>query len=270
MEHFFSYNENIGSKAYHRMKTNDNVSRFRNTIESRLSDLLSDEHIMEQAVLGYQNIENENDREEAYNKALASMYKYYGYQVYISYRLGSVIINRHAYTFDDVLEAKMTNHVYDDVVDGDGSGDDVVLSNLDVTPHGVKKEEKPEPVEKKHFAFNESAPDKKVVKMCDAMNVIVKTRTNNEIITIIDHPYNVKTQDYVIKQNDCYHVTGGLRRAARSGMPEDIPDLNKNEDVLKQSAAMEMVQADLLTLLKTPVVYQVPEEYRKKEGMQFD
>ena len=70
MEHFFSYNENIGSKAYHRMKTNDNVSRFRNTIESRLSDLLSDEHIMEQAVLGYQNIENENDREEAYNKVV--------------------------------------------------------------------------------------------------------------------------------------------------------------------------------------------------------
>lgn len=28
MEHFFSYNDNIGSKAYHRMKTNDNVSRL--------------------------------------------------------------------------------------------------------------------------------------------------------------------------------------------------------------------------------------------------
>ena len=27
MQHFFSYNDNIGSKAYHRMKTNDNVLR---------------------------------------------------------------------------------------------------------------------------------------------------------------------------------------------------------------------------------------------------
>ena len=68
MEHFFSYNENIGSKAYHRMKTNDNVSRFRNTIESRLRDILTDKAIMERAVLGYQNIEGENDKTEAYNK----------------------------------------------------------------------------------------------------------------------------------------------------------------------------------------------------------
>ena len=43
MEHFFSYNENIGSRSYHRMKTNDNVSRFRNTIESRLRDILNDD-----------------------------------------------------------------------------------------------------------------------------------------------------------------------------------------------------------------------------------
>lgn len=70
MEHFFSYNENIGSKAYHRMKTNDNVSRFRNTIESRLRDILNDEAIMEKAVSGYQNIESENDRDEARSKVV--------------------------------------------------------------------------------------------------------------------------------------------------------------------------------------------------------
>ncbi len=70
MQHFFSYNDNIGSKAYHRMKTNDNVSRFRNTIESRLRDILNDEAIMERAVSGYQNIENENDRDEAHNKVI--------------------------------------------------------------------------------------------------------------------------------------------------------------------------------------------------------
>ncbi len=68
MEHFFSYNETIGSKAYHRMKTNDNVSRFRNTIESRLKDILNDETLMEKSVLGYQNIEGENDQAEALNK----------------------------------------------------------------------------------------------------------------------------------------------------------------------------------------------------------
>lgn len=53
MEHFFSYNEKIGSKAYHRMKTNDNVSRFRNTIESQLRFNLNDETIMERMVIDY-------------------------------------------------------------------------------------------------------------------------------------------------------------------------------------------------------------------------
>lgn len=66
MEHFFSYNDNIGSKAYHRMKTNDNVSRFRNTIVSRLKEMLYDETMLEKIVLGYQNIENCNDKTEAY------------------------------------------------------------------------------------------------------------------------------------------------------------------------------------------------------------
>ena len=79
MEHFFSYNDNIGSKAYHRMKTNDNVSRFRNTIESRLRDILSDEAIMEKAVSGYQNIENENDRDEARSKVIEIITSVIGY-----------------------------------------------------------------------------------------------------------------------------------------------------------------------------------------------
>lgn len=68
MEHFFSYNDVIASKAYHRMKTSDNVSRFRNTIESRLKDILNDRALMEKAVIGYQNIEGENDKDEAAGK----------------------------------------------------------------------------------------------------------------------------------------------------------------------------------------------------------
>lgn len=79
MEHFFSYNENIGSKAYHRMKTNDNVSRFRNTIVSRLRDILGDEGIMERAVIGYQNIEGENDKTEAGDKVIEIITNVIGY-----------------------------------------------------------------------------------------------------------------------------------------------------------------------------------------------
>ena len=68
MEHFFDYNEKIGSKAYYRMHTNDNVYRFRNTIENQLRNILRSPEIMERAVFGYQNIEDEHDKNEAYDK----------------------------------------------------------------------------------------------------------------------------------------------------------------------------------------------------------
>lgn len=62
---FFTYHEEIGSKAYHRIKTEDNISRFRNVIISRLRDMLNDSAVFERAVKGYQNIENENDHTTA-------------------------------------------------------------------------------------------------------------------------------------------------------------------------------------------------------------
>jgi len=65
LDNFFEYHEDIGSKAYHRIKTSDNVSKFRNTIISRLQNFLYDDELFERTVLGYQNIENEGDIETA-------------------------------------------------------------------------------------------------------------------------------------------------------------------------------------------------------------
>lgn len=65
LENFFTYHEEVGSKAYHRIKTNDNVSRFRNTILRRLQDLLEDKDQFERMAQGFMNIESVNDREEA-------------------------------------------------------------------------------------------------------------------------------------------------------------------------------------------------------------
>ena len=58
---FFTYHDEIGSKAYHRIKTEENISRFRNTIIGRLRDIMNDPDTFEKTVKGYQNIENEND-----------------------------------------------------------------------------------------------------------------------------------------------------------------------------------------------------------------
>lgn len=66
MEHFFGYNENIASKAYHRLHTSDNVTRFRNIILNRLNEILNNGDIMKKCAIGYQNIEDCNDYDEAF------------------------------------------------------------------------------------------------------------------------------------------------------------------------------------------------------------
>ncbi len=65
MEHFFKYDEQIGSKAYHRMQTSDNVARFRSTIVRRLKDILQSSGTLNNIIIGYQNIENEDDIDAA-------------------------------------------------------------------------------------------------------------------------------------------------------------------------------------------------------------
>ena len=61
INNFFNYHDEIGSKAYHRIKTEENISRFRSTIIRRLKDILNDPEVFERTVKGYQNIEIEND-----------------------------------------------------------------------------------------------------------------------------------------------------------------------------------------------------------------
>ena len=69
INNFFTYNEEIGSKAYHRIKTNDNVSRFRNIIISRLQNLLENNRYYDLIVQGLMNIEKFNNIEDAKEKA---------------------------------------------------------------------------------------------------------------------------------------------------------------------------------------------------------
>lgn len=62
---FFEYHDEIGSKAYHRIKTSENISRFRTTILARLGEMRSNEEWMSRAVSEYRLIENERDEEAA-------------------------------------------------------------------------------------------------------------------------------------------------------------------------------------------------------------
>ena len=66
LEHFFKYHRDIGSKAYLRMKTGDNISYFRSSITERIDRMLENPEIMERAANGYMEIRQETDKESAF------------------------------------------------------------------------------------------------------------------------------------------------------------------------------------------------------------
>ena len=67
IDHFFEYHTNIGSKSYLRMKTSDNISYFRSAIIEKIDEILESTSIMERAVAGYMEVEQETDAEKAYD-----------------------------------------------------------------------------------------------------------------------------------------------------------------------------------------------------------
>ncbi len=71
LEHFFAYHHNIGSKAYLRMKTSENISYFRSAIIERLEYMLESPDIMERAVAGYMEVEEVTDADEAYDNLVS-------------------------------------------------------------------------------------------------------------------------------------------------------------------------------------------------------
>lgn len=71
LNHFFEYHQNIGSKAYLRMKTSENISYFRSAIIDRLENILSSPEIMEKAVKGYMEVEEVEDWDMAYDNLVS-------------------------------------------------------------------------------------------------------------------------------------------------------------------------------------------------------
>ncbi|ADL50601.1 hypothetical protein Clocel_0831 [Clostridium cellulovorans 743B] len=62
---FFVYHKDIGSKAYHRIKTSDNISHFRTSIIENLYNIINDRNIFDRAVVGYMEVEQIDEKVEA-------------------------------------------------------------------------------------------------------------------------------------------------------------------------------------------------------------
>ena len=61
IEDYFTYHKEIGSKAYHRLKTSDNISRYRPSILERMNRFIEDEDILSRTVKGYMQIQSVED-----------------------------------------------------------------------------------------------------------------------------------------------------------------------------------------------------------------
>lgn len=71
LNHFFEYHQNIGSKAYLRMKTSENISYFRTAIIERIERMMESAEMMERAVTGYMEVEETGDSDQAYDQIIA-------------------------------------------------------------------------------------------------------------------------------------------------------------------------------------------------------
>lgn len=68
LDHFFEYHKNIGSKAYLRMKTSENIKGFRSSIIEKIEEMMESTAIMERTVEGYMEVEQEDDKDKAYDE----------------------------------------------------------------------------------------------------------------------------------------------------------------------------------------------------------
>jgi hypothetical protein len=91
---FFFYHKEIGSKAYHRLKTSDNISRFRIGILEKLNYILEEPRVFDKAVIGFMEIEQVEDRTEA-----EQVLKETVYSIISSFRL-----------YDDIIEEIDAKH----------------------------------------------------------------------------------------------------------------------------------------------------------------
>lgn len=71
LEMFTKYNDEIVSKSLYRLKTSENVGKFRQSIKINLDKMLSDVKILNALIDGFMEIEQEEDREIAQDKIVS-------------------------------------------------------------------------------------------------------------------------------------------------------------------------------------------------------
>ena len=164
-------------------------------------------------------------------------FKDYGHDVKINLHNGEVRLQDERIKSKNIEQVNMLNNVYED---------EIVMQGDEQLAYSYK-----------HGANLTRIP----VKMCDHMEIAVKTNTKTYHIVIFDEPLQMKSAQYASYSNDCYNVTGGLRRAMRTPPDEEHP-LEESPEVIALDQEMEEKQKELRSLLLQKPVYKVPSVYK--------
>ena len=95
LEHFFKYHNDIGSKAYLRMKTGENISYFRSSIIEKIDYILETTGIMDKAVHGLMEVRQISDPDLAYETLVSEL----------------TDIKSEFYRLDDIIEEIDSKHM---------------------------------------------------------------------------------------------------------------------------------------------------------------
>ena len=147
LDHFFKYHQDIGSKAYLRMKTGDNIAYFRNSIIDNIDRMLESAEIMDRAAKGCMEIRQISDEETAYEEVVGTLVDVKN----AFYRLDDIIeeidSKHHRYIKNAVMRArfllstgnnlegklsKILNSLANEINKNDESMNDTIFAGMDI------------------------------------------------------------------------------------------------------------------------------------------
>ncbi len=142
LDHFFEYHRNIGSKAYMRLKTSDNISRFRGAIIDSINGILENKDVMDRALKGYMEVEQQEDEDLAYDSLItiltdvkSSFYRLNDIieeidRKHAKYMRNAVMRARFKLSTGNNLEGKLSR-ILDHIADSINAGEEDIADNAE-------------------------------------------------------------------------------------------------------------------------------------------
>ena len=236
IKNYLTYSDEIGSKAYHRLMTSDNVSRFRNNILAKLDEIRSDSDTMEKVAWGLQKLEGQNDidiaRDESRRMINRILDYYHSYDPIVSeitakhtkYLNQTVKRARFLLTNTNNVEGKINTILHylaescnrDEAENIDLDAPDELCALFNIFPQGFVSEEsiKTMPISR---------------KITDVDKVFDPDNISEEEKRAVQYRIYEKYKNRFSKKNITSFVTGTLLKEKSSVLASEIPAKTKRD-----------------------------------------